>query len=132
MQVRLQTRALDGPKGMLGTFVHILKANGVSGLYSGVRFSHHLHRLSLPPISKPSNLIKFLPALRLPPPPINLLHHPLRHLLGTQRSLHDRALLPLPPLLNRHGQHFRLPGRNSRQPSRRTERAHAARRRFTR
>lgn len=83
MQVRLQTRALDGPKGMLGTFVHIIKANGVLGLYSGVRFLRHLPRLSLPPIRKPSNLIESLPALRLPPPPINLLYHPLRHLLGT-------------------------------------------------
>lgn len=70
MQVRLQTRALDGPKSMLGTFVHILKANGVLGLYSGVRFPHPLHRLSRPPVSKPSNLIKY-PTSSPPPSSAN-------------------------------------------------------------
>ena len=40
MQVRLQTRAPDGPKGMFGTFVHILKKDSVLGLYSGVCLSH--------------------------------------------------------------------------------------------
>ena len=34
--MRLQTRTADGPKGMLGTFVRIVKSDGVSGLYSGV------------------------------------------------------------------------------------------------
>lgn len=77
-------------------------------------------------------MLKSPPALRLPPPPINLLHHPLRRLLRTPRNLHDRALLALPPLPNRHGQHLRLPGRHSRQPSRRAERTHAARRRAPR
>lgn len=37
-QVRLQTRTPDGPKGMLGTFVHILKTDSVLGLYRGVCF----------------------------------------------------------------------------------------------
>jgi dicarboxylate transporter 10 len=36
-KVRLQTRALDGPKGMINTFVHIFRNNGFLGLYSGVR-----------------------------------------------------------------------------------------------
>lgn len=36
-QVRLQTRALDGPKGMTSTFLHILRSDGVRGLYNGVR-----------------------------------------------------------------------------------------------
>ena len=40
LQVRLQTRAPDGPKGMFGTFVHILKTDGALGLYSGVCLPH--------------------------------------------------------------------------------------------
>ena len=40
MQVRLQTRAPDGPKGMFGTFVHILKTDSALGLYSGVGLPH--------------------------------------------------------------------------------------------
>ena len=36
MQVRLQTRAPDGPKGMFTTFVHILKTDSFLGLYRGV------------------------------------------------------------------------------------------------
>ena len=36
-QVRLQTRALDGPKGLSSTFIHILRCEGVRGLYNGVR-----------------------------------------------------------------------------------------------
>ena len=35
-QVRLQTRTPDGPKGMLGTFLHIVKNDSVMGLYRGV------------------------------------------------------------------------------------------------
>ncbi|MCJ1259408.1 Mitochondrial dicarboxylate transporter [Lignoscripta atroalba] len=38
-QVRLQTRAPNGPKGMFGTFVHILKQDGFLGLYSGLSAS---------------------------------------------------------------------------------------------
>lgn len=46
-QVRLQTRAPGGPKGMLGTFSHILRTNGFLGLYSGVSLpSHNLNPLS--------------------------------------------------------------------------------------
>ena len=40
MQVRLQTRASDGPKGMFGTLVHILKTDSALGLYSGVCLPH--------------------------------------------------------------------------------------------
>ncbi|OQD61797.1 hypothetical protein PENPOL_c015G09253 [Penicillium polonicum] len=36
LAVRLQTRAPDAPKTMVGTFVHIVKNNGVTGLYSGL------------------------------------------------------------------------------------------------
>ncbi|KAA6414886.1 MAG: Mitochondrial carrier [Lasallia pustulata] len=39
IKVRLQTRAIDGPKGMLGTFSHILRNNGILGLYSGLSAS---------------------------------------------------------------------------------------------
>ena len=35
-QVRLQTRVPDGPKGMLSTFLHVARNNGILGLYSGV------------------------------------------------------------------------------------------------
>jgi dicarboxylate transporter 10 len=38
-QVRLQTRTGDMPKSMSGTFVHIIKHNGVRGLYSGLSAS---------------------------------------------------------------------------------------------
>ncbi|KAL9004132.1 MAG: hypothetical protein Q9188_003030 [Gyalolechia gomerana] len=34
--VRLQTRTPDGPRGMLTTFVHVVKNDGFLGLYSGV------------------------------------------------------------------------------------------------
>ncbi|KAJ5549949.1 hypothetical protein N7461_004647 [Penicillium sp. DV-2018c] len=34
--VRLQTRAPDAPKTMLGTFGHVVKNNGFTGLYSGL------------------------------------------------------------------------------------------------
>ncbi|KAJ5716110.1 hypothetical protein N7493_008021 [Penicillium malachiteum] len=34
--VRLQTRAPDAPKTMLGTFGHIVRHNGVTGLYNGL------------------------------------------------------------------------------------------------
>ncbi|KAJ5928407.1 hypothetical protein N7466_007363 [Penicillium verhagenii] len=34
--VRLQTRAPDAPKSMIGTFGHIVRNNGVTGLYSGL------------------------------------------------------------------------------------------------
>ncbi|KAI4237747.1 MAG: hypothetical protein LQ349_001607 [Xanthoria aureola] len=37
--VRLQTRTPDGPRGMLSTFVHILKSNGFLGLYGGLSAS---------------------------------------------------------------------------------------------
>ncbi|KAJ5539530.1 hypothetical protein N7513_007862 [Penicillium frequentans] len=36
VKVRLQTRAPDAPKSMLGTFGHIVRHNGVTGLYSGL------------------------------------------------------------------------------------------------
>ncbi|CAI7664163.1 unnamed protein product [Penicillium discolor] len=36
VKVRLQTRAPDAPKTMVGTFVHIVKNTGVTGLYSGL------------------------------------------------------------------------------------------------
>ncbi|MCJ1456634.1 Mitochondrial dicarboxylate transporter [Mycoblastus sanguinarius] len=39
IKVRLQTRTADGPKGMLGTFVHIFKTSGVLGLYPGLSAS---------------------------------------------------------------------------------------------
>lgn len=118
---------------MLATFVHILKADSIRGLYRGVCAPKHPSpAFAAPSTSKLSNLAKSAPALRLPPPPNNLLHHALRHLLRAQRDLHDRSLLPLSPLFNRHGQHLRLPRRHSRQPSRRTKRPHAARRRSTR
>jgi len=39
VKVRLQTRAPDAPKSMLGTFGFILKQEGVSGLYSGLSAS---------------------------------------------------------------------------------------------
>ena len=55
-----------------------------------------------------------LSALRLPTPPTYLLHHPLRHLLRAQRYIHDRTLVSLPPLLDRHGQHLWLSRRYSR------------------
>ena len=45
LQVRLQTRALDGPKGMFNTFVHVLKSDGVLGLYRGVSNLFLLHPL---------------------------------------------------------------------------------------
>ncbi|KAJ5226019.1 hypothetical protein N7468_007244 [Penicillium chermesinum] len=34
--VRLQTRAPDAPRTMIGTFGHIVKHNGIKGLYSGL------------------------------------------------------------------------------------------------
>ncbi|KAL8949665.1 MAG: hypothetical protein Q9222_004245 [Ikaeria aurantiellina] len=37
--VRLQTRTPDGPRGMLNTFVHVLKSDGFLGLYSGLSAS---------------------------------------------------------------------------------------------
>ena len=118
---------------MFGTFVHILKTDSVLGLYSGVCFSPNPRVWSsIPRECTQTLLISPAPALRLSPPPTDIFHHPLRHLLRAQRYLHDRALLPFPPLLNRHGQHFRLLGRNSRQPSRRTQRTDAARCRLTR
>lgn len=39
LQVRLQTRSGNAPKNMSGTFVHILKTDGVLGLYSGISAS---------------------------------------------------------------------------------------------
>ncbi|KAJ5129407.1 uncharacterized protein N7515_005446 [Penicillium bovifimosum] len=36
VKVRLQTRAPDAPKTMLGTFGHVVKNNGFTGLYSGL------------------------------------------------------------------------------------------------
>ncbi|KAJ5899325.1 Mitochondrial dicarboxylate transporter [Penicillium taxi] len=36
VKVRLQTRAPDAPKNMLGTFGHIVKNNGILGLYGGL------------------------------------------------------------------------------------------------
>ncbi|KAK4242112.1 mitochondrial carrier domain-containing protein [Achaetomium macrosporum] len=39
IQVRLQTRTGDMPKTMSGTFVHIVKHNGVRGLYNGLSAS---------------------------------------------------------------------------------------------
>ncbi|MCJ1309044.1 Mitochondrial dicarboxylate transporter [Agyrium rufum] len=39
VKVRLQTRAPDGPKGMLGTFTHILRSDGILGLYKGLSAS---------------------------------------------------------------------------------------------
>ena len=59
MQVRLQTRAPDGPKGMFGTFVHILKTDSVLGLYSGVCRPHPSPSPSVP--SPPPNLQAFNP-----------------------------------------------------------------------
>lgn len=118
---------------MLATFVHVLKADSIRGLYRGVCVPEYPSPpVSAPSTSKLSNLAKSAPALRLPPPPDNLLHHALRHLLRAQRNLHDRSFLPFSPLLDRHCQHLRLPRRHSRQPSRRTKRPHAARRRSTR
>lgn len=38
-QVRLQTRTPDAPKNMSGTFVHIVKTDGIRGLYSGISAS---------------------------------------------------------------------------------------------
>ncbi|KAI9640077.1 Mitochondrial dicarboxylate transporter [Ciborinia camelliae] len=37
--VRLQTRSGNAPKTMVGTFVHVLKHNGFTGLYSGLSAS---------------------------------------------------------------------------------------------
>lgn len=39
LKVRLQTRAPDGPKGMFGTFLHILRNDSFLGLYSGLSAS---------------------------------------------------------------------------------------------
>lgn len=39
MQVRLQTRVGDAPKNMSGTFVHVVKTDGIKGLYSGISAS---------------------------------------------------------------------------------------------
>ncbi|KAK4252009.1 mitochondrial carrier domain-containing protein [Corynascus novoguineensis] len=39
VKVRLQTRTGDMPKSMSGTFVHIIKHNGVRGLYNGLSAS---------------------------------------------------------------------------------------------
>ncbi|KAJ5105805.1 Mitochondrial dicarboxylate transporter [Penicillium alfredii] len=36
LKVRLQTRAPDAPKTMLGTFGHVVKNNGILGLYGGL------------------------------------------------------------------------------------------------
>ncbi|CAG8420501.1 unnamed protein product [Penicillium salamii] len=36
VKVRLQTRAPDGPRTMVGTFAHIVKNTGFTGLYSGL------------------------------------------------------------------------------------------------
>ncbi|CEO60440.1 Putative Oxoglutarate/malate carrier protein [Penicillium brasilianum] len=36
VKVRLQTRAPDAPKSMVGTFAHILRHNGFTGLYNGL------------------------------------------------------------------------------------------------
>ncbi|OJJ47176.1 hypothetical protein ASPZODRAFT_132135 [Penicilliopsis zonata CBS 506.65] len=36
VKVRLQTRAPDAPKSMVGTFGHVVKNNGILGLYSGL------------------------------------------------------------------------------------------------
>lgn len=43
LKVRLQTRGPGAPSTMLGTFVHILRNNGVFGLYNGVRTLYRLH-----------------------------------------------------------------------------------------
>ena len=52
LKVRLQTRVSDGPKGMLATFVHVLKNDGFLGLYSGVRCGSSIFHL-LPKFTKP-------------------------------------------------------------------------------
>ncbi|TGO40610.1 hypothetical protein BHYA_0034g00290 [Botrytis hyacinthi] len=39
VKVRLQTRSGNAPNTMVGTFVHVLKHNGVAGLYSGLSAS---------------------------------------------------------------------------------------------
>ncbi|THV51430.1 hypothetical protein BGAL_0111g00180 [Botrytis galanthina] len=39
VKVRLQTRSGNAPNTMVGTFVHVLKHNGVVGLYSGLSAS---------------------------------------------------------------------------------------------
>ncbi|KAH6683073.1 mitochondrial carrier domain-containing protein [Halenospora varia] len=39
VKVRLQTRSPDAPKSMVGTFAHVLKHNGLLGLYSGLSAS---------------------------------------------------------------------------------------------
>ncbi|KAI4149970.1 MAG: hypothetical protein LQ341_001207 [Variospora aurantia] len=39
VKVRLQTRSSDGPRGMLKTFIHILRHDGFLGLYSGLSAS---------------------------------------------------------------------------------------------
>ncbi|EOO00077.1 putative mitochondrial dicarboxylate carrier protein [Phaeoacremonium minimum UCRPA7] len=39
VKVRLQMRSADMPKSMSGTFVHIVKHNGFSGLYNGISAS---------------------------------------------------------------------------------------------
>ncbi len=57
---------------MFGTFLHIIRNDHILGLYRGVRA--HLHYGLIPPLAHSTI------ALRLPPPPINLLHHPLRRL----------------------------------------------------
>lgn len=36
VKVRLQTRSADGPRTMMSTFVHIVRNNGLQGLYNGV------------------------------------------------------------------------------------------------
>jgi len=55
-------------------------------------------------------------ALRLPPPPTNLLDHALWNLLRAKRPLHHRAHLTQAPLPNRHSLHLRLPRRHRRKP----------------
>jgi dicarboxylate transporter 10 len=36
VKVRLQTRSANAPNTMMGTFVHVVKHNGLKGLYNGV------------------------------------------------------------------------------------------------
>ncbi|KFX99477.1 hypothetical protein V495_05716 [Pseudogymnoascus sp. VKM F-4514 (FW-929)] len=39
VKVRLQTRSANVPKTMMGTFVHVVKNNGLKGLYNGISAS---------------------------------------------------------------------------------------------
>lgn len=75
-QVRLQTQPHGaGRKSMAQMVLHVLKADGVPGLYRGVS-----RPSTAPHTAAATDKIAHCVALSLPPPPGHLQHHSLRRL----------------------------------------------------